>query len=925
MQNPIKKKIGQTSSLRAKALRLALIIVLSFGFALTHTTIADQPNSESTKPDVSIRFADATSEVPDFQRHVSPLLGRLGCNGRACHGSFQGKGDFRLSLFGYDFAADHSELMAEGSSRIDLKNVDESLIIAKPTDADNHEGGLRYKKGSWQYRVLHNWIAGGAKSIETPQKLASLEVIPSEIVFRSATDKAELRVVAHWADGSHEDVTSLSRFQTKSPEIAEVDERGQIRSGIPGDTHLIVQYDIAVVPVLVVRPFVTERPSTSTVENKNGWTHLDGLVQTKLDKMGINRSEPADDLTFLRRVCLDIAGTLPSPDEIRLFLADSAPDKRTRKINELLETPAYAAYWTTFFCDMTGNNSQELRELSLNSDLASQQWYDWIFERVNKNVGYDDLVEGIVLSQSRLPDEGYGDYCVRMSRMLQSQNTDDFVSMTSMPSYWMRRETQDPPARAISFAHAFMGVQIQCAQCHKHPFDQWTKDDFEQFSRFFSGVEYARARPNTPKDREEFQAIMTGLGIPPGTRAGNVNKIIAESVRSGKTVPFPQLNVTKPKVFKDQEKKKQEAKDKRKRGPMYYTNAKLLGDEAISLKEIDDVREPVMNWLRDPNNPYFATALVNRVWAMYFGVGIVNPIDDLSLANPPSNAPLLDYLSRGFVEHDYDLKWLHREIVNSRTYQTSWQPNETNANDRQNFSRALPRRLPAEVIVDISLQASSNDDANQDFAKTLDDRAIAIAGTALGRANNRGRGAGFALEAFGRSTRDNNCDCDRSAETSLIQTVYMQNDKDIHFLLSKRDSWLGEMRAHESTVASDSKTPSVEDLRQRIERLTRLKTNLEANGNSQQSEQIANRIAGFESTLKKLEQPEATVVSEPVSDALHGEKLVVEAYLRTVGRFPSDTEMARCQSHIAEDTDFVTGLTGIVWALMNTKEFIVNH
>jgi hypothetical protein len=275
---------NETESKRPRRIRpfLFALVTLLFGLASAELAAelaaglsdgkgsADQP---ADRPEVASRFAAGKDETPSFQRHVSPLFGRLGCNGRSCHGSFQGQGGFQLSLFGYDFQADHLALLAEGSGRVDLEDVDESLILSKPIDADGHGGGKRFEKGSWEYNLLRNWIAGGAKSIAQPERLAKLVVEPNLIDF-SKTPQQQLQVIARWADGSEEDVTALARFQTKDPALAEVTDRGLVSGQSAGDTHIIVSYDNAVVPVEVYRPFAV-RSSAQTADNRSigsDWT-----------------------------------------------------------------------------------------------------------------------------------------------------------------------------------------------------------------------------------------------------------------------------------------------------------------------------------------------------------------------------------------------------------------------------------------------------------------------------------------------------------------------------------------------------------------------------------------------------------------------------------------------------------------------------
>ncbi|MGH9895046.1 MAG: DUF1549 domain-containing protein, partial [bacterium] len=313
---------------------------------------------------VAQRFASAdVQETPSFQRHVSPLFGRLGCNGRSCHGSFQGRGGFRLSLFGYDFKADHEALTQGDAPRVDVENPLDSLVLNKPTDADMHEGGLRYKKDTWEYHVFRRWIEAGAKfSSDEVQKLVRLEVTPPEIQFAASGETVQLKAVAVWPDGTREDVTPLCRFTSNSEQVAKITETGLVTATDPGDTHLVAFYDNAVVSVPVIRP-VSDKvgdgfPQVAT-NNK-----VDELVLEKLRKLGVVPSDLCTDAEFLRRVYLDLTGTLPTAAEVETFLADESPGKRSAKIDELLNTPAYVAWWTTKLCDYTGNNDRMLNQVN---------------------------------------------------------------------------------------------------------------------------------------------------------------------------------------------------------------------------------------------------------------------------------------------------------------------------------------------------------------------------------------------------------------------------------------------------------------------------------------------------------------------------------------------------------------------------------
>jgi len=397
-----------TSPAGATVVRLLAWLALAGGGS---TAIAVEPQP---LPPIDERFADdSAGERTDFRRHVVPLLGRLGCNGRACHGSFQGQGGFQLSLFGYDFRADHGNLLGGDEPRTNVADPDASLVLQKPLEEIPHEGGRRFERNSWQHRVLLEWIATGAPPADPDApRFVRLEVEPAVIVADRPGVRRQLRAVAVWGDGSREDVTPLCRFQSNDDQVATIDGSGLVTATAAGDTHVVVFYDDGVVPVPVLMPvsdLVGSRyPSVPTP------TRIDELVAAKLRPLGIVPSPPCDDATFLRRVSLDIAGTLPTAAEVEAFVADPRPDKRTRKVDDLLASPAYASWWATRFCDWTGNNEQRNQNNGPdNRPVATAAWYEWLRVRLDENVPYDEIVEGIVMAKSRLDGESYA---VRTSR-----------------------------------------------------------------------------------------------------------------------------------------------------------------------------------------------------------------------------------------------------------------------------------------------------------------------------------------------------------------------------------------------------------------------------------------------------------------------------------------------------------------------------
>jgi hypothetical protein len=483
-----------------------------------------------------------------------------------------------------------------------------------------------------------------------------------------------------------------------------------------------------------------------------------------------------------------------------------------------------------------------------------------------------------------------------------------------------------------------MGIRIQCAQCHKHPFDQWTQDDFNQFTGFFKGTAYG----THPRDKKEEQALKEKLGITAKLNNNDLQKELEKHLKAGDVIPIPELYSLRPDAPKAnaRDKGKDKDKDNGKRASKQPPppSAKLLGAETVVLSEHDDVRVPLMSWLRDSKNPYFAKAFVNRVWSNYFNVGIVQPVDDMSLANAPSNAALLNYLAEGFIAHNFDMKWLHCEICNSAAYQRSWKPNETNKLDQKNFSHAIPRRLPAEIALDALKQATLSDAEASSWLASNKGHMTSIPGSV----SNRGGGknsSDFALTVFGRSTRESNCDCDRSTEASLLQTVYMQNDDQVFGMLNDGKGWVRSLTppavkkgAKNEPARNDAEVGKAKGVRRNFERLLanaerELKRARKA-ANEKEIKDLEQRIAELR---EKLQKNPDTVDSTPAEAAptevvgLSADEIIKAAYLRSLSRLPSNEEIETSKKFLTQSEDAVSGARDLLWALINTKEFIVNH
>jgi len=825
-------------------------------------------------PTAAERFADLqTAESPSFRRHVIPLTGRTGCNARECHGAFSGQGGFSLSLFGYDFDNDHKEMTQdsdgdEQTRRINPMTPEQSLLLLKATRQVSHKGKQRFAKDGWEYNLMLKWIADGAKiDVSETGEFDRLEVFPPEIVFKHPGDKVQLKVLAHWKDGTVEDVTQLTRFRSNDEAVATVADTGQVTSSERGDTHIVAFYDNGIQPVPVMLPVsdLTDAryPQVPTP------TRIDELVAAKLRKMGIVPSEICTDAEFLRRVKLDLAGTLPTPAEVKAFLADSSADKRRAKVEELLKSPGYAAWWTTRLNDFAGNSPRRLSaptgDTNFFSHLLSRQWYDWVYRRVRDNVPYDQIAAGMILASGRTtPDQTYEQHAKEMASYFRTEAPADFADRPTMPYFWQRNNIRKPEEKALAFAHTFIGVRIECAECHKHPFDQWTKTDFKQFQAFFEPIQYAGkpAAAGEPDYRSTLAVFRERLG----ERASG-QKIRAEEFKKqideGVLLPWPEVFISENAGRKLTPK---EIEKRKKLDPGFSGRVftpKILGGEEVLLNGYSDPRQPLMDWLRSRDNPYFARALVNRVWANYFGRGIVDPADDMNLANPPSNRELLDYLAIGFIDNGFDMKWLHRQIVNSAAYQRSWKPNETNRLDDRNFSRMVLRRLPAEQVMDAIAQATASTDRLATFDTDLAARAIGPVLYGVESGGNQ-----YVLSVFGRPSRDMNCDCERVADASLLQTIFTRNDPALLSFIEANGkdnlAWVTELRRQRSGKSAARKSLDVDPLIEQI-------------------------------------------------------------FLRTVSRPPTADETAKARQDIAAAKDPVDGVRDLLWAMLNTREFMVNH
>jgi hypothetical protein len=736
--------------------------------------------------------ADGSGGVPAFLRNVQPLLGKMGCSNRACHGSFQGQNGFRLSLFGSDPKLDFEELVKdEDGRRVDLKDPEGSLALMKATKEISHKGGQRFEVGSWAHRMLKEWIAAGAPFEPAKEAVVHrLEVIPSQMVLPRKGEKVQLKVVAHYSDNTYEDVTALTTFATNDDVIAGISDSGLVTAAGFGDTAVVATFGGNVSPAHVIVPL----PGGSRKVEFPANNRIDEFVAAKWQKIGLQPSALADDAEFLRRASLDLIGTLPTSDEIRAFLASKDPHKRAQKIDELLQRPEYALYWATKFSDLTGNDD---RFTPVPRPKTAWLWYDWLKDKLQKNVPYDDLVAGIVTATSRegrSAEECVQEFLKVSEGIRNGFDTSHYATRKTNDIFWKKAGNRGDQV-ALQISYAFLGIRLECAQCHKHPFDRWTQDDFRGYTAFFTPV---------------------ALGLPDDVPRDKV----------------PTQNAPQTFVYREVLVNNANAS----RGP----RPRALGGSEYPFEAGQDPRVALMNWMRSPDNPFFAKAIVNRIWAHYFGVGIVDPADDMNAANPPSNPELFDWLARDFIDHKFDLKHLHRTILNSRVYQLTWQPNETNALDRRNFSRAQLRRLSAEVIIDAVNQATGSEERYGPNLAPAGTRAIGLAPTRVGN-----RGPGYALAIFGRPLRTQTCDCERSADVGLPQAMYLINDADVNGKIGAPSGRLAKLLGQvtddkqlveELYLSTVSRYPTAEEMDKALAHVAR----------------AADRRAGFEDVLWSL-------------------------------------------------------------------------
>jgi hypothetical protein len=662
---------------------------------------------------------------PSFRNEVMAVLSRAGCNQGACHGNQNGKGGFKLSLRGEDPEADLRTLTRDMlARRADPLRPDESLLLAKAAARVPHEGGKRFAADSREYAILRGWIAGGMRpDAESTLRAVRLEVTPAARVLVEPQDSVTLRVTAHFSDGSRRDVTRLAVFEPSTLTVT-VDARGVVRRQQPGEAAILVRYlDRQATARLA---FVPARPDFAWPKDLPETHLVDRHVFAKLRTLRMLPAEPAPDHVFLRRVYLDLIGILPTADEARAFLEDTRGGKRERLIDSLLARPEFADFWALKWSDLLRNEEKVLDRKGV------QLFHGWLRQAIVDGKPLNELARELLAARG---------------------------SSYSDPAANYYRALRDPYSRAETTAQVFLGIRIQCAKCHNHPFDRWTQEDYHRLAAFFARVQY-RIVENNRRDRLDKHEF-DGEQIVWMAREGDVTH-----PRTGETLlpRFP-------------------------------------GAERLACDAEADRLQVLADWVARPDNPFFARAQVNRVWQHLLGRGIVDPNDDFRDSNPPVNGPLLDALTRDFVEHRFDLRHLVRRIVTSRTYQLSAVPNATNAEDESNFARAVVRPLQAEQLLDALAQVTGGSVKFPGFPQGMRAGQLPGAFTQRERGQRATEGEKF-LSTFGKPVRSLSCECERSEDTTLNQAFQLLSGPVLNGLLRQADNRLARLLASGQSPAA---------------------------------------------------------------------------------------------------------------------------
>ena len=632
--------------------------------------------------EMQIHVTHLENDLPvNFPNEVVPVFTKYGCNGGGCHGKSGGQNGFRLSLLGFVPDDDYRYLVKEGRSRrLFPAAPDRSLLLLKAIGETPHGGGARMEKGSLPYQIIRRWIEQGMPYGQTDDpSLVRIEVTPRERVM-PRDGSQQLSVTAHYSDGSRRDVTRMTHFESNDPDLAEVTEQGLVTTQTStGSVAIMTRFQSHVDVYRATVPLGLEVKQLPPAKNL-----VDELVFKNLRKLGLPPSPLAEDATFLRRVTIDIAGRLPTREETTRYLTNDSPSKRDELVARLVNSGDYADYFANKWSSILRN-----RRSDKNVKIASYNFHDWIRDSLDQDKPYDQFVSQILSASGPV--------------------------RRNPPVAWFH-EVSDASSQVEDTAQLFLGMRIQCAKCHHHPFEKWSQDDYYGMAAFFSRV----GRKNS--DLRGKQDIFHRPG-----------KATAQNPNSERRLPPTPLD-----------------------------------SQPVALSDDDDPRLALTAWMSSPENPFFAKALVNRYWKHFFGRGLVDPEDDMRVTNPACNPELLEALAADFVDRGFSLKHLVNQICTSQTYALSAIPNAYNQQDKQNFSRFYPRRLNAEVLLDAIDRLTDSPTTFGGVAKGT--RAVQLPDNDFDS---------YFLTVFGRPAAASACECERSSDVNLAQCLHLLNSKEV--------------------------------------------------------------------------------------------------------------------------------------------------
>jgi hypothetical protein len=732
---------------------------------------------------ITAKFLDKAVTVPistsavgenlpiNFGNQIVPVFTKLGCNSGGCHGKASGQNGFKLSLLGFEPEVDYTALVKEDRGRRIFPAAPErSLVLLKATGAMAHGGGKKMEPGSDEYKLVRRWVAAGTPfGKPTDPVVTSISVVPDHRVM-TRQNRQQFSAYAHYSDGSIEDITRRAQYESNDQEIATVDSSALVRTlAMSGEAAIMARYQGHVAVFRATVPLGAKTPEYSFPNQ----TVVDQFTLKKWKELGLAPSELCSDEQFIRRASLDITGTLPTPQQVLEFIADKDPQKRDKLIDRLLATPEYQYYFANKWADILRVKRRQQPDRA----EGTFAFHNWIREAIARDMPYSEFARDI----------------------LTASGSED----RNPPTVWYK-ELAQPENFVDDTAQVFLGLRIACANCHHHPYEKWSQDDYWGMAAFFARVE----RKNT---------------IIPGSNNNQAQKTFVFTRATGRQVINKRTNKPAP--------------------------IKPLDGQTMEVAVEDDPRQKLADWMVDPKNPFFAKAVANRYWAHFFSRGIVDPLDDMRVTNPPSNPELLDALAKNLVDNKFSLKALIKTITKSRTYQLSSMPNDFNKNDKQAYARYYPKRMSAEVLLDAVCQVTGSP---TQFAGLPQDtyaphRAIMLPDESF---------ASYFLDVFGRPQRISACECERVSEANLAQALHLLNSDEVQGKLNR-----GGARA---------------DL------------------------------------LVQDKRPDA--------------EKVTELFLWALARRPTPDDMTVALDHIAKnEKNKKVAYENILWALINTKEFLFNQ